>query len=264
MPEMFTRRDNQGTLYFDVPGWDVTSQKYLLAVSRGEAPITDRVRIGNFANFAAAPCTRGCRTFTFNMNRYLLDRGDTKITDWAAWVRNAKFREDASRAGAENWAALDPTPDDGQGDRLARSYVGRMALQMMMDENDIDAFVHPENTVPTRKLLGPYVGTISLEGITPFLQIPRVAVPAGMSDVIVEAQWVLNEDRTDYESAIPEGTPQTRLRKPLPMSITFFANQGDEPVLIRVGTAYESATKHRTPPPDFGPVQQPLALGSDR
>jgi amidase len=259
MPEMFARRDNQGRLYFDVPGWDVTSQKYLLAVSRGEAPITDRARIGNWANFGAAPCTNACRTFTFVMNRYLAERGDAKITDWAAWVKNAKFREDASRAGAENWAALDPSLDEGQGDRLARSYVGRMALQMMMQENDIDAFVHPENTVPTRKLLGPYVGTISLEGITPFLQIPRVAVPAGMSDVIVEAQWALDEDRTDYSSVIPEGTPQTRLPKPLPMSITFFANQGDEPVLIRVGTAYESATKHRTPPPDFGPVQRTVA-----
>ena len=192
-------------------------------------------------------------------SRYLLERGDAKITDWSAWVRNAKFREDGSRAGAENWARLDPALDPGQGDRLARSYVGRMALQMMMDENDIDVFVHPENTVPTRKILGPYVGTISLEGITPFLQIPRVAVPAGMNDVMVEAQWALNEDRTDYRSLIPEGTPQTRLTKPLPISITFFANQGDEPVVIKVGTAYEAATGHRTPPPDFGPVQRAMA-----
>jgi Asp-tRNA(Asn)/Glu-tRNA(Gln) amidotransferase A subunit family amidase len=259
MPEVFTRRDREGKLWFDVPGWDVTSQKYLLAVSRGEAPMTDRVTLANFANFAADPCTRSCQGFTFAMNKYLLDRGDAKITDWAAWVRNAKFREDDSRAGAENWARLDPTPDPGQGDRLARSYVGRMALQMMMDENDIDVFVHSENNVPTRKILGPYIGTISLEGITPFLQIPRVVVPAGMNDVIYEAEWALSEDRRDYVSVLPEGTPQTRLRKPLPIAITFFANQGDEPTLIQVGTAYEAATGHRTPPPDFGPVSKSLA-----
>ena len=63
--------------------------------------------------------------------------------------------------------------DDGQGDRLARSYIGRLALQRVMSENGIDAFVHPENTVPTPKIQGPNVGTDSLDGITPFLQIPR-------------------------------------------------------------------------------------------
>jgi amidase len=38
------------------------------------------------------------------------------------------------------------------------------------------------------------------------------------------------------------------------IAITFFAGQGDEPVLIRVATAYESATHHRLPPPAFGPI----------
>jgi hypothetical protein len=40
----------------------------------------------------------------------------------------------------------------------------------------------------------------------------------------------------------------------MPIAITFFAGQGEEPTLIRIGTAYESATRHRTPPPAFGPV----------
>jgi Asp-tRNA(Asn)/Glu-tRNA(Gln) amidotransferase A subunit family amidase len=53
---------------------------------------------------------------------------------------------------------------------------------------------------------------------------------------------------------LPEGTPRTKLPHPMPISITFFAGQGDEPVLIKVGTAYEAATHHRTPPPAFGPV----------
>jgi Asp-tRNA(Asn)/Glu-tRNA(Gln) amidotransferase A subunit family amidase len=40
----------------------------------------------------------------------------------------------------------------------------------------------------------------------------------------------------------------------MPIAITFFAGQGDEPILIEVGTAYESATGHRRPPPAFGPL----------
>jgi Asp-tRNA(Asn)/Glu-tRNA(Gln) amidotransferase A subunit family amidase len=53
---------------------------------------------------------------------------------------------------------------------------------------------------------------------------------------------------------LPEGTAATKLPHPMPVSITFFANQGEEPVLIRIGTAYESATHHRFAPPGFGPV----------
>jgi len=40
----------------------------------------------------------------------------------------------------------------------------------------------------------------------------------------------------------------------MPISITFFAGQGDEPTLLKIGSAYESATHHRFAPPDFGPV----------
>jgi hypothetical protein len=77
-----------------------------------------------------------------------------------------------------------------------------------------------------------------------------------VTDVIYEPAYALNEDKTNYESVLPEGTPRTRLPHPMPISITFFAGQGDEPVLIKVGTAYESATKHRFPPPMFGPVNE--------
>ena len=53
-----------------------------------------------------------------------------------------------------------------------------------MRENHLDAFVHAENTVPTPKILGPNVGAASLDGITPFLQIPRIVVPAGYNQVV--------------------------------------------------------------------------------
>ncbi|MET0499823.1 MAG: hypothetical protein ABW106_16295, partial [Steroidobacteraceae bacterium] len=102
---------------------------------------------------------------------------------------------------------------------------------------------------------GPNVGAISLDGITPFFQIPRVVVPAGMTDVIYEPQYALNADKSDYVAVLAPNTPKTKLAHPLPIAITFFAGQGEEPVLIKVGTAYEAATHHRTPPPDFGPVE---------
>ncbi len=70
----------------------------------------------------------------------------------------------------------------------------------MMYENDIDMFVHPENTVPTPKIQGPNVGTDSLDGITPFFQIPRIVVPAGFTAVVYEPQYALNprQDRLHF------------------------------------------------------------------
>ena len=54
---------------------------------------------------------------------------------------------------------------------------------------------------------------------------------------------------------LPPGTRRRRkLPQPMPISITFFAGQGEEPTLIKIGTAYESATHHRFAPPAFGPV----------
>jgi amidase len=191
----------------------------------------------------------------FDIDRYLANRGDAKIRTWRDWVANAKFRDDDSRAGAENWLALEDHGAAGKADRLARSVIARLALERVMSENRIDVFVHPENTVPTPKIQGPNVGTISLDGITPFFQIPRIVVPAGMSDVVYEPQYALNADKTDYASVLAAGTAKSTLPHAMPISITFFAGQGDEPALIKVGTAYEGATHHRKAPPGFGPVR---------
>jgi len=257
MPEIFTRRNAKQELWFAVPGHDVTSYDYLLQLSERRAPLSSAITLGNFATFAAVPCaTANCSNFVLDMDRYLHERGDSRIANWAAWVANAKFREDESRAGARNWLEFSAHTAEGKADRLVRSYVGRMALTKFMYENRIAAVVHPENTVPTPKIQGPNVGTASLDGITPFLQIPRVAVPAGVTDVIYEPQYALNADKTDYISVLRPETRQSKLPHPMPISITFFAGQGDEPVLLEIATAYEAATQHRFAPPAFGAVSR--------
>jgi Asp-tRNA(Asn)/Glu-tRNA(Gln) amidotransferase A subunit family amidase len=255
MPEIFTRRDAKGQLLFAVPGYDVTSYDYLRKLSSRKAPLTDKLTILNFATYASEPCyITQCNDVAFDIDRYLAARNDATIKTFADWVSHARFRDDASRAGAANWVALKDHLAPGKGDRLARSYIGRLALQRVMAENGIAAFVHPENTVPTPKIQGPNVGDISLDGITPFFQIPRVVVPAGMNDIVVEPKYALNETKTDYVATIAPNTPKTKLPYPMPIAITFFAGQGDEPTLIKIGTAYESATHHRTPPQPFGRV----------
>jgi amidase len=253
MPEIFARKNAKGELFFAVPGHDVTTYDYLVKLARHEAPLTPAVKITNFATFGEIDCAATyCADFTLDMDRYLTARGDMKIRSWADWVANAKFRQEASRAGATNWANWQGHTAAGKADHLARSYLARLALAKFMYENDIDLFVHPENTVPTPKIQGPNAGPGSLDGITPFFQIPRIAVPAGATDVVYEPRYGLSEDKKNYVSIA--GTEKSRLPHPMPISITFFAGQGDEPVLIKVGSAYEAATRHRFAPPAFGPV----------
>jgi amidase len=100
------------------------------------------------------------------------------------------------------------------------------------------------------------VGDTSLDDITPFFQIPRVVIPAGFTETIVEPAYRLKADGSDYEPFIPAGTAPSKLAHPMPISMTFFANQGEEPELIRIGTAYEAATMHRAAPPMFGPLRR--------
>jgi amidase len=257
MPEIFSRRNSRGELVFAVPGYDVTSYDYLLKLSKRQAPLTSAVTITNFESFGARPIPCAlCADFVFDIDRYLMDRGDARITSWAAWVANAKFRDDASRAGAENWVHFAARGAESKGDRLARSHVARLALLRVMYENGVDLFVHPENTVPPPKIQGPLVGTNSLDGITPFFQIPRVVVPAGSTSVVYEPRYALTADKRNYTSVLPPRTPKSTLAHPMPVALTFFSGQGEEPVLIKVGTAYESATRHRHPPPAFGPVDK--------
>jgi amidase len=40
----------------------------------------------------------------------------------------------------------------------------------------------------------------------------------------------------------------------LPVSIDFLGRAFSEPLLIRIAAGYETATRHRRPPRDFGPV----------
>jgi Asp-tRNA(Asn)/Glu-tRNA(Gln) amidotransferase A subunit family amidase len=251
MPEIFSRRTPSGELLFAVPGHQVDSYEYLLKLSRREAPLSNEIRLDTIATIAGLP---NALDFKFEMDRYLAARGDRTITNWEAWVSHARFRDDATRAAAENWVDTKTTLSAGKAGRLAVSQTGRTVLLKVMQENGIDLFVHPENTVPTPKILGPNVGAISLEGITPALQIPRVVVPAGYNRIVYEPQFALNQDRTNYVSILPPGTTQSLSPNPMPIAITFFAGQGDEPTLLNAASAYEAATKHRVPPPAFGPV----------
>lgn len=185
----------------------------------------------------------------YMINRYLRERGDANIKSNADLISKARFYSDPNfpdrrqgREQAERATVLDTSV------RLQGRFAVQTMLLQCMQEQRLDAMVSPMSTVPPRKLTSPRepnsngrsaIGW-SLIGQQGF---PVMTVPAGFTANV----W----DR------VAEGSG-TRLVGPiaaaLPVGVDFIAKPFDEPLLFRIASAYEAATKHRKPPADFGAV----------
>jgi Asp-tRNA(Asn)/Glu-tRNA(Gln) amidotransferase A subunit family amidase len=253
MPEYFSKTVAGGALEFAVPGYDVTTYDYMLKLTKGSAPLSDNLNLRRITT--GAP---NALTFKFQMEQYLLDRGDERVKDWASLFANAKWLSDTERAGAENWLHTDTIVSDGKTERMTMRDVQRLVLLKVMHENDIDVFVQPIHTIPQAKIGGPSEPNIKDRGglfprcFVCSAGIPEIVVPAGFNQVVYEPQFALSADKKNYISVT--GTVQSLLPHPMPIGIGFMAGPGEEPVLIRVASAYEAATHHRMSPPDFRPL----------
>jgi Asp-tRNA(Asn)/Glu-tRNA(Gln) amidotransferase A subunit family amidase len=135
--------------------------------------------------------------------------------------------------------------------------VFRLAVLKVMRENRIDVFVHPSVGVPQWKIgidREPTVAGRAAAGpsITDLLGVPEVTVPGGYNQIVYDPHYVLSADRKSY--ALVPGTVRSTLPNPMPFNINFWAGPGDEATVLKIASAYESATKHRVPPPAFGPL----------
>lgn len=189
-----------------------------------------------------------------------MDRGDERINNWKAWVANAKWEDDEQLAAAENAVGRqDLRGSDDQISYLKMQAVLRMVVLKTMYENGIDVFVNPEQTTPPYKLGGPGEPAINNRGaasccqqFTALLGGPEIDVPAGFTQTVYEPQYALNADKTRYITVT--GTVESRLPNPMPISLMIWAGPGSDSTVIKVGSAYEAATHHRKPPPNFGPL----------
>jgi Asp-tRNA(Asn)/Glu-tRNA(Gln) amidotransferase A subunit family amidase len=149
VPEYFSRTTSSGDLEFAVPGFDVTTKDYLVQLALGQAPLSDDLNIRRITT-GFDNTGRG----HFNTAKYLAERGDTRVFDWASWVANEKPVSDSDRRSAENAVDVqDLRPTRGI-DMFKMQTVVRLVIQKVMYENNIDAFVNPENTLPHRKIGG--------------------------------------------------------------------------------------------------------------
>lgn len=250
-PEYFFRKDSDGALEFAVPGYDVTSRDYLVKLSLLRAPLSPKLNMRSILS----GLDDGGRN-DFMIARYLTSRGDQRIPDVAAYAANSKWRSEVQSVGIQNVASvnLQDTRALKGPDRVKMHTVFRYAILKVMRENHIDVFVHPNLTIPMGRIgdaQEPDADGRRANGfaITDLLGVPEVIVPAGFNDVVYEPAFVLSDDKKSYVQK--PGTVPAKLKNPLPISIQFWAGPGDEPVTLKVASAYEAATHHRKPPPAF-------------
>jgi Asp-tRNA(Asn)/Glu-tRNA(Gln) amidotransferase A subunit family amidase len=253
MPEYFFRKSNNGELQFAVPGWDVTSVEYDVALSLHKAPLSDKINIRTITSGLSNPST------LLLTNQYLAARGDARVKDWASWVANANFKTDSERARSQNAVEnKDPRPRAGLS-YLEMQSVLRMIILKVMYENKIDVFVNPENTLPPYLLGNAPEPEVNGRGSNSCCQVftallggPEADVPAGYTTVTYDPKYVLTADKKQYVPVT--GNVESKLPHPMPISMMFWGGPGSDSDVIKVASAYEAATHHRVPPPAFGPL----------
>jgi len=184
----------------------------------------------------------------YMINRYLRERGDANIKSNADLITKARFYQDPNfpdRKQAREAAEL-ATVLDTSARLQTRSAIQNLLLQCMQEQR-LDALVAPMSTIPPRRLTAPREPTSngrspigwSLLGQQGF---PAITVPAGFTSEV----W-------DRVADVNGGTRLAGpVRATLPVGVDFIARPFDEAMLFRIASAYEAATRHRRPPPDFG------------
>jgi amidase len=261
MPEIFSWKKD-GKPEFEVPGYDVTSRKYLVNLGAGKAPLPANMNFRRvFGNPPTDPEAVTGYTFAYQMGEYLAKRGDARVYDWTTLNQNAKYYNDVRRTAMKNWENKEiDIRTNAITYTMKRRDTLRMAMVKVLEQNDIDVFVNPVNLTLQGKIGGATVGGPGGGGggfgYGAMLGIPEVFVPAGFADEVYDPKFMLSKDGTKYEGV--EATTPTKPASPLPYNIAFWAGPGEEATLLKVGAAYEAATHHRKPPPAFGPVKGEL------
>jgi amidase len=232
-------------------------------------PLTDRISqlVDMFLDPSLVPAGSTIRNIAgasnagltkYMLTRYLRERGDANIKSLRDLIDKSNYYRDIRpEAGfVDRKAALEEINSSSTLD-LANVVQDRFAYQQVvlqcMAQDNLDALVSPAGNIPAYILGAPIEPPLagrsnSVWGLLGQHGFSTLSVPAGFTTQVF--------DRV-RDAAAPEGT---RLVGPvpakLPLGIMFFGRPFSEPILFRIASAYEAATKHRIPPPDFGPLAE--------
>jgi len=242
----------------------------LFPVDANGKPSTDRVSqlVDMFYEPSRVPAGFSIRTVgrasndgltKYMLTRYLRERGDANIKSIRDLIDKSKYYRDIRPdAGfVDRKKALEDMNSSltlDLANLFQERFVSQQVVLQCMAQENLDALVSPAGNIPAYILGAPYEPplagrTNSVWGLLGQHGFPTLSVPAGFTTQVF--------DRV-RDAAAPGGT---RLAGPvpakLPVGVMFFGRPFGEPTLLRIASAYEAATKHRIPPPDFGPVSEP-------
>ena len=242
----------------------------LFPVDSNGKPLTDRMSmlVDMFFDPSLVPAGSTIRNIgpasnagltKYMLNRYLRERGDANIKSIRDLIDKSNFYRDIRPdAGfVDRKAALEDMNSSLTLD-MANVFQDRFAYQQVvlqcMAQENLDALVSPAGNIPAY-ILGapvepPLAGrTNSVWGLLGQHGFSTLSVPAGFTTQVFDrVRDATAGDGTRLVGPIPAK---------LPLGIMFFGRPFSEPTLFRIASAYEAATKHRIPPPDFGPVPEP-------
>ncbi len=224
------------------PGTDQIAT--LLALDFDPTRVPPDFSFRNLGNFPAQGEAK------FMTNKYLRERGDTNIKTNADLIDKATFYQDPNfpdrkqqRENIERQQVLDTAV------RLQHRFALQTIVLQCMQEQRLDAMVSPTASIPAPILNGPREPNAngrpaigwSLLGQQGF---PVITVPAGFTKEV----WDRARDGAGTRLVGP-------IEARLPVGVDFIGRPFGEPTLFRIASAYETATKHRSPPREFGPLR---------
>ena len=201
----------------------------------------------------------------YSMNRYLAERGDAAIRSNADLIAKSEFHEDPqfpdrrmARVRQEEAKELDMS------ERMLRRFAVQQVVLQCMASMGLDAVAYPTSNLPPPKLGAPGEPALNGRGNSWSMLgregFPAISVPAGFTTHVYDrvrdpGAPVRADGGAGGASATEEGTHVVGpIEARLPVGIDFVARPFGEPTLFTIASAFESATKHRRPPPAFGPL----------
>ena len=184
----------------------------------------------------------------YHTNLYLQDRGDSEIQTLTDLYTKAQFWQDPAMQNREgSLMSADEAITLDSAAALQNRFVTQTAVVQCFAELKLDAMVYPTGNIPPSILTAPREPSKNDRGSGLWTGInsrgfPAMTVPAGFTTMV----W----DRA------ADGTLLPPIAAELPVGIDFLGLPFSEPKLFEIGAAYESATSHRKPPPDFSTLDE--------
>ena len=219
-----------------------------------------------------APANNGEGRYTFNI--YLRQRGDANIKSLTDLYTRANFYNDPNYLSQKaNLETMDKIMVYDNAARMQRRFAVQQIIMQAFADLKLDALVYPTSNIPPAKLGSAAEPAVNgRTGVWSFLGqqgFPAVTVPAGFTTVVYDrihdpkappppAGWARPGGGGGATPAPGNYVEPTVLIGPtpakLPVGMDIVGRPFSEPILLKIAAAYEKATHHRTPPPDFGPL----------